>query len=258
MIMISERYTTQTHLHFPLYTLLRLMEPMCIAILLLHFVVQTCSPASCSSLPSSWGRICGNKDPLPAPCTLALLSSITKHQERVDTPRSQPQGYCFMAKTPDKLLILSAVVVTLHSNQHSSKPQRHAACGKYTNTLKVHAYCTTPPLNEIATSSLSPAHLPKHFERKVSRRKGVMISSMTVKTTCNVSEDTGRIPTNLPPPYTWTGTRAGQLRYAREAYQQPGLPSTDTSPEPILLILRRPAHSLLVLSLRHSLFTLRF
>ncbi|EAT80550.1 hypothetical protein SNOG_12138 [Parastagonospora nodorum SN15] len=35
---------------------------------------------------------------------------------------------------------------------------------------------------------------------------------MTLKVMCTVGSDTNRIPISLPPPYTWTGTKSGQLR----------------------------------------------
>ncbi|KAF2827664.1 hypothetical protein CC86DRAFT_291023 [Ophiobolus disseminans] len=38
---------------------------------------------------------------------------------------------------------------------------------------------------------------------------------MTFKSIRNVGTDTTHIPTNLPPPYTWTGAQSGQLRHHR-------------------------------------------
>lgn len=48
---------------------------------------------------------------------------------------------------------------------------------------------------------------------------------MTLKVMCTVGSDTNRIPISLPPPYTWTGTKSGQLRYthAREHTSPPSL-----------------------------------
>jgi hypothetical protein len=56
---------------------------------------------------------------------------------------------------------------------------------------------------------------------------------MTLKVVCTVGTESNRIPISLPPPYTWTGTRSGQLRYR-------SLSLTSTPPIKLTLVQRQP------------------
>jgi hypothetical protein len=51
--------------------------------------------------------------------------------------------------------------------------------------------------------------------------------TMTLKVCTTVGTETNRIPISLPPPYTWTGARSGQLRYA---HAREAIPCTSLNP----------------------------
>jgi hypothetical protein len=91
----------------------------------------------------------------------------------------------------------------------SKKSSDGPGCGEDVEGLKA------SPWQPLRFSEISRRHLretPGEFEAKKRRRSSSSTSSMA-RTDSGSGADAARIPTTLPPPYTWTGTRAGQLRY---------------------------------------------
>jgi hypothetical protein len=89
-------------------------------------------------------------------------------------------------------------------------------CGDERDSNKVRMHPTSrqddlyrsSPLNNVV---LRRAHLAAR------KRWSSVVSKMTLKSVRTTSKDPSRIPTNLPPPYTWTGARSGHLRYVAPA-----------------------------------------
>lgn len=112
-----------------------------------------------------------------------------------------------------RLLCARRVQLKMHSDTHSSTPNVEPLAEGVRKPSKTD-WAAFPSLRiSSPVLIIVPCDLVYAYtgEELIASRIQKMTRSMIPR---NVSTDMSRIPTpNLPPPYTWTGARAGQLRH---------------------------------------------